>query len=158
MPVRVYDTLEDMIEQAKLIEEDYIKSADEDIGFSLVKNVLKYNPRDNYLVGIYEESANKAKEQTVNTVMTEKLNKKQRAHEDTVQQSAELTNFKRKIQQLEEQLALKNTKQTEDKLNEIFLKALAMNSFPFPNRGEQLHREKPQRSERKMTPKSRREL
>ena len=50
-----------MIEQAKLIEEDYIKSADEDIDFSLVKNVLKYNPRDNYLVGIYEESANKAK-------------------------------------------------------------------------------------------------
>ena len=33
-----------------------------------------------------------------------------------------------------------------------------MNSFPFPNRGEQPHREKPQRSERKMTPKSRREL
>ena len=69
-----------------------------------------------------------------------------------------MTNCKRKIQQLEEQLALKNTKQTEDKLTEIFQKALAMNSFPFPNRGEQPHREKPQRSERKMTPKSRSEL
>ena len=56
--------------------------------------MLKYNPRDNYLVGIYEEYANKAKEQTVNTVMTEKLNEKKRAHEDTVQQSAELTNCK----------------------------------------------------------------
>ena len=78
MPVRVYDTLEDMIEQAKLIEEDYIKSADEDIGFSLVKNVLKYNPRDNYLVGIYEESANKAKEQTVNTVTT-KIKRKEKS-------------------------------------------------------------------------------
>ena len=158
MPVRVYNTLEDMIEQAKLIEEDYIKSADEDIGFSLVKNVLKYNPRDNYLVGIYEESVNKTKEQTVNAVTAEKLNEKKRAHEETAQQSAELTNCKRKIQQLEEQLALKNTKQTEDKLTEIFQKALAMNSFPFPNRGIQTHREKPQRSERKMTPKARRKL
>ena len=79
---------------------------------------------------------------------TEKLNEKKRAHEDTVQQSAELTNCKQKIQQLEEQLAHKNTKQTDDKLTEIFQKALAMNSFPFPNRGEQPHREKPQRSER----------
>ena len=51
---------------------------------------------------------------------TEKLNKKKRAHEETAQQSAELTNCKQKIQQLEEQLALKNTKQMEDKLTEIF--------------------------------------
>ena len=66
-----------MVEQAKLIEEDYIKSADKDIGFSLAKNVLKYyNLRDTYSVGIYEESANKTKEQTVNTVMTEILNEK----------------------------------------------------------------------------------
>ena len=62
--------LEDMIEQAKLIKEGYIK---------LVKNALKYNLRDNYLVGIYEESANKAKEQTVNTVTTEKIKQKEKS-------------------------------------------------------------------------------
>ena len=46
----------------------------------------------------------------------------------------------------------------EDTLTKIFQKALAMNSFLFPNRGEQPHREKTQWSERKMTPNSRREL
>ena len=112
--------LEDMIEQAKLIGEDYIKSADTDIGFSLVKNVLKYNPQDNYLVGIYKESTNKTNEQTVKTVATEKLNEKKRVHEETAQQSAELTNCKQEIQQLEEQFALKNAKQTEDKLTKFF--------------------------------------
>ena len=66
-------------------------------------------------------------------------NEKRRAHEDTVQQSAELTNCKQKIQQLEEQLALKITKQTDVKLTKNFQKALDMNSFPFPNRGEQPH-------------------
>ena len=60
--------------------------------------MLKYNPRDTYLVRIYKESAIKAKEQTINTVATEKLNEKKRTHEETAQQSAELTNCKWKIQ------------------------------------------------------------
>ena len=62
-----------MIDQAKLIEQDFIKSADEDTGFHLVKNTLKYNPRDNYLVVIYkEQTANKTKAATINTVLGEK--------------------------------------------------------------------------------------
>ena len=61
-----------MTNQAKLFEEDFIKSADEDTGFHLVKNALKYNPRDNSLVGIYEEQmANKTKKATINTVLEE---------------------------------------------------------------------------------------
>ena len=111
--------------------------------------MLNYNTRDNYLVEIYEESTNKAKEQTVNTVATEKLNEKKRVQEETAQQSAELTNCKRKIQQLEEQLALKNTKQTEDKFTENFQKALAMNSFLFPieenNHTKKKHRDQKER-------------
>ena len=44
--------------------EDTIKSADENIGFSFVRNVLKYSARDSYLVDIYDKkSANKANRQ-----------------------------------------------------------------------------------------------
>ena len=64
-------------------------------------------------------------------------------------QNAELLACKRNIQQLEEQLALKKTKQTEDKLTENFQRALAMNSFPYPNGGEQSQQGKQQTSERK---------
>ena len=37
LPVQDYASLEEMIDQAKLIEEDFINSADEDPGFHLVK-------------------------------------------------------------------------------------------------------------------------
>ena len=87
--------------------------------------MLKYNPRDNYFIGIYEESANKAKEQTVNTVATEKLNEKKRVHEETAQQSAELTNCKQKIQQFEEQLALTNTNTNGKQAYQIFSKGIS---------------------------------
>ena len=55
LPVQEYASLEEMIDQAKLIEEYFIRSADEDTGFHLDKNTLKYNPHDDYLEGIYEE-------------------------------------------------------------------------------------------------------
>ena len=37
LPVQEYASREEMIDQAKLIEEDFIYSADEDPGFHLVK-------------------------------------------------------------------------------------------------------------------------
>ena len=118
LPVQEYALQEEMIDQAKLIEEDFIKSADEDTGFHLVKNALKYNPRVNYLVGIYEEqTTNKTKTTTINTVLEEKA---------TNQKATIFTG----IASLQ-----KKSKQTEDTLTENFHRALAMNSFPFPNRG-----------------------
>ena len=72
---------------------------------------------------------------------------------------------KRKIEELEKQLAIKKSKQLEDMLTENFHQALGMNSFPFPNRrtilsqnnNQQQEQKQQNRQQTKLSAKTRRE-